>query len=141
MAAIGTIVVAPYAMIYDMPMIAAAVAIDWKARTGAGVPIKSPEVVLVAALFACILGMVTSLLPFAASVLVFALFLVIAGSRKAALNDGAEPFAVMHYMASIPTTWWSCRADRMKIGDLRIDAERTCRGSAEGLSIQRHLPE
>jgi hypothetical protein len=90
MAAIGTIVVAPYAMIYDMPMIAAAVAIDWKARTSACVPIKILEVVLVVALFVCILGMVTSLLPFAASVLVFVLFLVIAGSRKAALNDGAD---------------------------------------------------
>jgi hypothetical protein len=90
MAAIGTVVVAPYAMIYDMPMIAAAVAIDWKARAGACVPIKSPEVVLVVALFACLLGMVTSLLPFAASVLVFVLFLVIAGSRKAVLNDGAD---------------------------------------------------
>jgi hypothetical protein len=90
MAAIGTIVVAPYAMIYDMPMIAAAVAIDWKARTGAGVPIKSLEVMLVVALFACILLMVSSSLPFAASVLVFVLFLVMAGSRKAALNDGAD---------------------------------------------------
>ena len=90
MAAIGSIVVAPYAMIYDMPMIAAAVAIDWKARTSACVPIKILEVVLVVALFVCILGMVTSLLPFAASVLVFVLFLVIAGSRKAALNDGAD---------------------------------------------------
>jgi hypothetical protein len=90
MATIGTIVVAPYAMIYDMPMIAAAVAIDWKARTDACVPIKSPEVVLVVALFACMLGMVTSLLPFAASVLIFVLFLVIARSREAALNDGAD---------------------------------------------------
>jgi len=90
MVAIGTIIVAPYAMIYDMPMIAAAVAIDWQARREACVPIKSPEVILVAALFACILGMVNSLLPFAASVLVFVLFLVIAGSRNAVLKDGAD---------------------------------------------------
>lgn len=89
MVAIGTIVVAPYAMIYDMPMIAAAVAIDWKARRDSCVPIKGPEVLLVVALFACIVDMVNSSLPFAASILVFVLFLVIAGSRNAALKDEA----------------------------------------------------
>jgi hypothetical protein len=90
MVAIGTIIVTPYVMIYDMPIIAAAVAIDWKARSEASVPVKSPEVILVAALFTCILAMVNSLLPFAASILIFVLFLVIAGSRDAVLNDGAD---------------------------------------------------
>jgi alpha-1,2-mannosyltransferase len=88
MAAIGSIVVAPYAMIYDMPMIAAAVAIDWKARADAGVPIKIPEVVLVVALFTCVLGMINNSAPFAASVMVFLLFLVIAASRAAVSSGG-----------------------------------------------------
>jgi hypothetical protein len=100
MVVIGTIVVAPYAMIYDLPMIAAAIAIDWKARTRAFVPIKSPEVVLVVALFACILGMVTSLLPLAASVLLFVLFLVIPGSR-AALNDGVDKAGLLPINANL----------------------------------------
>jgi Glycosyltransferase family 87 len=86
MAAIGSIVVAPYAMIYDMPMVAAAIAIHWRARAGAGVPILIPEVVLVVALFACLLAMIGSSVPFAASALVFLLFLVIAASREAELN-------------------------------------------------------
>jgi alpha-1,2-mannosyltransferase len=75
-------------MIYDMPMIAAAVAIDWKARADAGVPIKIPEVVLVVALFTCVLGMIENSAPFAASVLLFLLFLVIARSREAVSSGG-----------------------------------------------------
>lgn len=90
MAVIGSMVVAPYAMIYDMPMIAAAIAIHWKARAEAGVPILIAEVLLVVALFACLLAMIGNSIPFAASVMVFVLFLVIAFSRGAELNGGGD---------------------------------------------------
>jgi hypothetical protein len=114
-------------------MIAAAVAIDWKARTDAGVAIKSAEVMLVVALFACILGMASNLLPFAASILVFVLFLIIAGSRKAALNDGADE-------AGLPITQISPTrtADNVKPGRIHKRSARISPGRwPDGVAFTR----
>jgi Glycosyltransferase family 87 len=76
---VGSIVAAPYVMIYDMPMITAALVIYWTAHP----PARLWEVALVIALFASLVGMVTSVVPFAAATLLFALFLILATSRAA----------------------------------------------------------
>jgi hypothetical protein len=52
-------------------------------------PISIPEVALVVALFACLLAMIEMSVPFAASAMMFLLFLVIAVSRETELGGGA----------------------------------------------------
>jgi len=79
LAAVGSIIVTPYAMIYDLPMAAAGIAIHWKARTGAGEPIAAREIGLVIALSACVLAMIGHAVPFAAAILLVLLFLSVAG--------------------------------------------------------------
>jgi hypothetical protein len=79
MVVVGSIVAPPYVMIYDMPMITAALVIYWTAHP----PARLWEVALVIALVASLLGMLTSAVPFVAAALVFALFLIIATSRAA----------------------------------------------------------
>ena len=78
MAILATIIAAPYVMIYDMPMIAAALAIHWRAHP----PARLWEVALVIALFTSFLAMMESVVPFAAALLIFALFLVVAAGRS-----------------------------------------------------------
>ncbi|MGJ4998526.1 glycosyltransferase family 87 protein [Bradyrhizobium sp. HKCCYLS3077] len=77
--AVGSIVVTPYAMIYDMPMVAAGIAIHWTARVEAGAPIAPLEIGLVIALGVCLLAMITHSLPLAAALLLVMLVLSIAG--------------------------------------------------------------
>lgn len=77
--AVGSIIATPYAMIYDMPMVAAGIAIHWKARSDAGEPIAPLEIGLVIALGACLLAMIGHSVPFAAAILLVLLALSIAG--------------------------------------------------------------
>ncbi|UFZ02563.1 DUF2029 domain-containing protein [Bradyrhizobium ontarionense] len=77
--AIGSIVVTPYAMIYDMPMVAAGIAIHWKARVDAGEPIAALEIGLAIALSACLLAMIGHSVPFAAAILLVLLLSSVAG--------------------------------------------------------------
>ncbi|CAL74676.1 Conserved hypothetical protein; putative membrane protein [Bradyrhizobium sp. ORS 278] len=82
--AIGSIVATPYAMIYDVPMVAAGLAIHWKARTDAGKTIALWEIGLVIALGTCLLAMIGHSLPFVAAMLLGVLFASIA------VRDGTE---------------------------------------------------
>ncbi|MGJ5175580.1 glycosyltransferase family 87 protein [Bradyrhizobium oligotrophicum] len=77
--AIGSIIATPYAMIYDMPMVAAGIAIHWKARIEAGEPIVALEIGVVIALSACLLAMIGQSVPFVATMLLLLLFLSVAG--------------------------------------------------------------
>ncbi|MGJ5155056.1 glycosyltransferase family 87 protein [Bradyrhizobium sp. HKCCYLR1023] len=77
--AVGSIIATPYAMIYDMPMVAAGIAIHWKARSDAGEPIAPLEIGLVIALGACLLAMIGHSVPLAAAILLVLLALSIAG--------------------------------------------------------------
>ncbi|MGJ5041961.1 MULTISPECIES: glycosyltransferase family 87 protein [unclassified Bradyrhizobium] len=77
--AVGSIIATPYAMIYDMPMVAAGIAIHWKARSDAGEPIAPLEIGLVIALGACLLAMIGHSVPLAAAILLILLALSIAG--------------------------------------------------------------
>ncbi|MGC2775590.1 MAG: glycosyltransferase family 87 protein [Bradyrhizobium sp.] len=79
LAAIGSIVATPYAMIYDMPMVAAGIAIHWKARTDAGEPVAALDIGLVIALSACLFAMIGHSVPFAATSLLVLLLLSVAG--------------------------------------------------------------
>ncbi|CCE03110.1 conserved membrane hypothetical protein [Bradyrhizobium sp. STM 3809] len=72
--AIGSIIATPYAMIYDMPMVAAGLALHWKSRTDAGESIAPWEIGLVVALGACLLAMIGHSLPFVAAMLLSLLF-------------------------------------------------------------------
>ena len=76
--AIGSIIVTPYAMIYDMPMVAAGIAIHWKARVDADEPVAPLEIGLVIALAICVLTMTSHSLPFVAAILMVLLFLSVA---------------------------------------------------------------
>jgi len=87
MAILATVIVAPYVMIYDMPMVAAALAIYWRAHP----PARLWEVALVIALFTSFLNMIENVVPFAAAVLIFALFLVIAFARDARSPGMLDP--------------------------------------------------
>jgi hypothetical protein len=78
MAIVGALIVAPYAMIYDTPMLASAVALSWRARRRAGLAIHIREITLVIVTFACLLTMVTAALPFVAPALIGAVFLTFA---------------------------------------------------------------
>ncbi|WP_315775619.1 MULTISPECIES: glycosyltransferase family 87 protein [unclassified Bradyrhizobium] len=77
--AVGSVIATPYAMIYDMPMVAAGIAIHWKARSDAGEPIAPLEIGLVIALGACLLAMIGHSVPLAAAILLVLLALSIAG--------------------------------------------------------------
>lgn len=77
--AIGSVIVTPYAMIYDLPMVAAGLLIHWKARTDAGEPIAAAEIGVAIALSACLLAMIGHSLPFVAAALLCLLFLSVAG--------------------------------------------------------------
>lgn len=77
--AIGSIIVTPYAMIYDMPMVAAGIAIHWKARVSAGETVAPLEIGVVIALAVCALAMISHSLPFVAAILMVLLFLSVAG--------------------------------------------------------------
>ncbi|XUM24008.1 glycosyltransferase family 87 protein [Bradyrhizobium oligotrophicum S58] len=77
--AVGSIIATPYAMIYDMPMVAAGIAIHWKARSDRGEPVAALEIGLVIALGACLLAMIGHSVPLAAAMLLVLLALSIAG--------------------------------------------------------------
>ncbi|NPU13191.1 DUF2029 domain-containing protein [Bradyrhizobium sp. 83002] len=77
--AVGSIIATPYAMIYDLPMVAAGIAIHWKARVDAGEPIATLEIGLVIALGVCLLAMIGHTVPLAAALLLVLLVLSIAG--------------------------------------------------------------
>ncbi|NPU66608.1 DUF2029 domain-containing protein [Bradyrhizobium sp. 83012] len=77
--AVGSIIATPYAMIYDLPMVAAGIAIHWKARVDAGEPIATLEIGLVIALGVCLLVMIGHTVPLAAALLLVLLVLSIAG--------------------------------------------------------------
>jgi hypothetical protein len=77
--AVGSIIATPYAMIYDMPMVAAGIVIHWKARADAGEPIAAREIGLVIALGVCLLAMIGHAVPLAAALLLVLLVLSIAG--------------------------------------------------------------
>lgn len=95
--AVGSIIATPYAMIYDMPMAAAGIAIHWKARSDAGEPIAPLEIGVVIALGACLLAMIGHSVPLAAAILLVLLALSIAGvfdrsgRRLPALNAAPPP--------------------------------------------------
>ncbi|WP_316158858.1 MULTISPECIES: glycosyltransferase family 87 protein [unclassified Bradyrhizobium] len=96
--AVGSIIATPYAMIYDMPMVAAGIAIHWKARSDAGEPIPPLEIGLVIALGACLLAMIVHSVPLAAAILLVLLALSIAGvfdrsSRRAPALNMTPPAA------------------------------------------------
>jgi len=95
MTAIGSIVATPYAMIYDMPMVAAGIAIHWKARTEAGEPIAPLEIGVTIALSVCLFAMIGHSVPFAAAILLVLLFLSVAGvfdrSRRSVLALRVTP--------------------------------------------------
>jgi hypothetical protein len=80
MSIIGSLLAAPYAMVYDTPMIASAVVLYWRARIRDGHAIGIWEVTLVIATFACFLDMVSASLPLLAPLLIFTIFIVIATS-------------------------------------------------------------
>ncbi|NPV20318.1 glycosyltransferase family 87 protein [Bradyrhizobium aeschynomenes] len=77
--AVGSIIATPYAMIYDLPMVAAGIAIHWKAQVDAGEPIATLEIGLVIALGVCLLVMIGHTVPLAAALLLVLLVLSIAG--------------------------------------------------------------
>ncbi|MGJ4955755.1 glycosyltransferase family 87 protein [Bradyrhizobium sp. HKCCYLRH2015] len=95
--AVGSIIATPYAMIYDMPMVAAGIAIHWKARSDAGEPIAPLEIGVVIALGACLLAMIGHSVPLVAAILLVLLALSIAGvfdrsgRRLPALNAAPPP--------------------------------------------------
>ncbi|WP_315783928.1 glycosyltransferase family 87 protein [Bradyrhizobium sp. SZCCHNPS1003] len=96
--AVGSIIATPYAMIYDMPMVATGIAIHWKARSDAGEPIPPLEIGLVIALGACLLAMIVHSVPLAAAILLVLLALSIAGvfdrsSRRAPALNMTPPAA------------------------------------------------
>ncbi|WP_315812555.1 glycosyltransferase family 87 protein [Bradyrhizobium sp. SZCCHNR2028] len=96
--AVGSVIATPYAMIYDMPMVAAGIAIHWKARSDAGEPIPPLEIGLVIALGACLLAMIVHSVPLAAAILLVLLALSIAGvfdrsSRRAPALNMTPPAA------------------------------------------------
>ncbi|WP_456711893.1 glycosyltransferase family 87 protein [Bradyrhizobium sp. USDA 4353] len=87
--AVGSILATPYAMIYDMPMVAAGIVIHWKARREAGAPIAPLEIGLVIALGACLLAMIGHSVPLAAPLLLTLMVLSIGGAlpaQRATLN-------------------------------------------------------
>ncbi|WP_315753829.1 MULTISPECIES: glycosyltransferase family 87 protein [unclassified Bradyrhizobium] len=96
--AVGSVVATPYAMIYDMPMVAAGIAIHWKARSDMGEPVAALEIGLVTALGACLLAMIGHSVPLAAAILLVVLALSIAGvfdrsSRSVSALNVAPPAA------------------------------------------------
>jgi len=80
MSIIGSLLAAPYAMVYDTPMIASAVVLYWRARIRDGHATGIWEVTLVIATFACFLDMVSASLPLLAPLLILTIFMVIATS-------------------------------------------------------------
>jgi hypothetical protein len=75
---IGSFLVAPYAMIYDTPMIASAIVLHWQSRLRRGAPVGIREVTLVIATFGCFFVMVSAALPLLAPLLLLANFVVVA---------------------------------------------------------------
>jgi hypothetical protein len=78
MAVLGSVIVAPHVVIYDLPMVAAAIAIYWQALARRGVPFTLGNSGHVAILFAAILAMVAHSVPFVVSALLFLTFLQVA---------------------------------------------------------------
>jgi len=76
MSIIGAFLVAPYAMIYDTPMIASAIVLHWRSRLRNGYAIGIREATLVIALFGCLFDMVSAALPLFAPLLLGAVFMV-----------------------------------------------------------------
>ena len=73
-AVVATILATPYAFIYDMPMITAALVIYGQQCQRLGIPIKIWEVVVVIFMFAVIIGMISFTIPFAAPLLLSLIF-------------------------------------------------------------------
>jgi hypothetical protein len=90
MSIIGTLMVAPYAMIYDTPMIASAVVLHWRARIGNGCAIGIREVTLVIATFASFFYMVSGALPLLAPFLLLAIFVVMTASPDTSLGEARK---------------------------------------------------
>ena len=83
MAAIGAILVTPYAFIYDMPMITAALALEWRRRKSTNALIKIWEIVVVGSMFEATVWMTTATLPFVVPALLFVIFSAISGANNA----------------------------------------------------------
>ncbi len=77
MSIIGAFLVAPYAMIYDAPMFASAIALHWRSRLRGGATIGIWEVTLVIAAFGCLFDMVSAALPLLAPLLLLVTLIVI----------------------------------------------------------------
>lgn len=90
MAIVGSFLVAPYAMVYDTPMIASAVVLHWKSRRASGHTIGLWEVTLVIATFACLLDMISAALPLVAPLLILGVFLLITLAPKSPQTPAAS---------------------------------------------------
>jgi hypothetical protein len=77
---IGALLVTPYAFVYDMPVVTAALAVERHRRKSAGVPVAVWEIVIVGVTFAAAMAMATQSLPFVVPALLFVIFSVIAVS-------------------------------------------------------------
>ncbi|MDU6141599.1 hypothetical protein [Bradyrhizobium sp.] len=77
--AIGSIIVTPYAMIYDMPMVAVAIMLHWKVRIDANEPVPPLEIGVTVALGATVLAMISHSVPFVAAILLVGMLLSMAG--------------------------------------------------------------
>ncbi|MDU0958438.1 MAG: glycosyltransferase family 87 protein [Bradyrhizobium sp.] len=77
--AIGSIIVTPYAMIYDMPMVAVAIMLHWKVRIDANEPVPPLEIGVTVALGATVLAMISHAVPFVAAILLVGMLLSMAG--------------------------------------------------------------
>jgi len=71
---VGSFIVAPYAFIYDTPMITSALLIEWKRRRGLHLEIELWQVNIVLAIMAFQLAMIAFPIPFALFVTLAALF-------------------------------------------------------------------
>jgi hypothetical protein len=75
--AVATIIATPFAFIYDLPMIAAALVIEERRRRCLGVPVNIWEIAVVSLMFTVVLGMTVWTMPFAALAVLTAIFWLI----------------------------------------------------------------
>ncbi len=74
------LLVPPYEMIYDTPMLASAVALDWRSRIRSGTVMGLREITLIIALFECLSSMVSYSLPLVAPTLMLVVLVGMARS-------------------------------------------------------------
>ncbi len=89
-AIIATMLVTPYAFTYDMPMVAAALAIEWRRRKRHGIPVKLWEALVVLNMSTVIMIMTVRTIPFVIPVLLSIIFGVIAYSNDYRRDDSTS---------------------------------------------------